>query len=84
MADEKQFIGGLIAKKPHDKAPDFVKCNLSIKVEDLGKYLREAYTNGEEWLNVDIKESKGGKWYAEKNTWKPDGNKSDSEPDVPF
>ena len=72
MADEIQFVDGLIVKAPHANAPDFVKASISIKVEDLGKWLREQYKAGnKEWINVDVKESKGGKWYAAVSTFKP-------------
>lgn len=64
---EKQFVDGLIAKKPHENAPEFVKATLSIQVRDLIKFL-EARSD-KVWLNVDIKESRGGKWYAELNTF---------------
>lgn len=64
---DKKFVDGLITKKPHDKAPDFIKCNISIKRDELMQWLR----NKEEWVNIDIKESKNGKWYAEVNDWKP-------------
>ena len=65
MAD---FVDGLMAKKPNEKAPDFVKCALSIKREDLITWLTG---QTDEWINVQVKESKGGKWYAEGDTWKP-------------
>ena len=38
MAD---FVNGLMAKKPNEKAPDFVKCNLSIKRVELISWLSE-------------------------------------------
>lgn len=84
MADEKEFVDGLIAKKPSEKAPDFVKVSLSIKRKELGNWLRG---KEDDWINVDIKESKGGNYYAEVNSWKPD-NKSEREPgsddDAPY
>lgn len=70
MADEIEFVNGLIVKAPHEKAPDFVKASISIKVADLGMWLREKHKSGEEWVNVDVKESKGGKWYAAVSTYK--------------
>jgi len=61
------FVDGLRAKKPNDKAPDFVKCNLSIKREYLLAWLS---TRNDEWINVQVKESgKTGTWYAEVDTW---------------
>lgn len=69
---DKQFLNGLSVKPPREGAPDFVKCAISIKRAELINTLQ---TMSGDWVNVDIKESKGGKWYAEVNTWKPDTNK---------
>ena len=74
-----EFVDGLIVKAPRDGAPDFVKASISIKVEDLGKWLREKFKAGEEWVNLDVKEAKSGKWYASVNTYKPK-DKKDSTP----
>jgi hypothetical protein len=70
-SDEIEFVNGLIVKAPRENAPDFVKASISIKVADLGNWLREKSKAGEEWVNVDVKESKGGKWYAAVSTFKP-------------
>jgi hypothetical protein len=71
MADEIQFVDGLLVKAPHANAPDFVKAAISIKVEALGMWLREKHKAGEEWVNIDVKVSKAGKWYASVSTFKP-------------
>mgnify|MGYP003333693794 CR=1 FL=1 len=94
MADKEiEFVNGLIVKAPHEKAPDFVKASISIKVADLGQWLREKYKAGEEWVNIDVKESKGGKWYAAVSTYKkeekPKGGSSKVgnghiDDDIPF
>lgn len=68
MADEIEFVNGLIVKAPHQNAPDFVKCAISIKVADLSAWLAG---KTDEWVNIDVKESKGGKWYAAVSTFKP-------------
>lgn len=68
MADEIEFVNGLIVKAPHQNAPDFVKCAISIKVADLYEWLAG---RDEDWVNIDVKESKGGKWYAVVSTFKP-------------
>ena len=65
---EKEFVDGLIVKPPHDKAPDFVKCSISIKRKDLGNWLRK---KSDDWINLDVKVAMSGKWYAEVNDWKP-------------
>ena len=52
---EKVFVNGLMAKKPRETAPDWIKCNLSIKREDLATWL--AGQKGD-WINVQVCESK--------------------------
>lgn len=65
---DKKFVPGLFVDKPNDKAPDFVKMKISIKRKDLGNFLRG---ETEDYINIDVKEAKSGKWYAEVNDWKP-------------
>jgi hypothetical protein len=65
---EVEFVNGLIVKKPHDNAPDFVKCGISINRKSLMEWLAG---RGDEWINLQVKESKEGKWYAQVDTWKP-------------
>jgi hypothetical protein len=94
MAEALEFVDGLLVKAPNPKAPSFVKASISIKVEDLGKWLRAKYKAGDEWVNIDVKESKSGKWYASVSTYKPkekaapekqNGNKfDDMKDDVPW
>lgn len=68
MSDNKVFVDGLIVKR-HEKAPDFVVCNLSVKVAELVPFLEQNQSNG--WVNVQVKQAKSGKYYAELDTWKP-------------
>jgi hypothetical protein len=77
MADDIEFVEGLIVKAPHERAPDYVKAQISIKVEDLGKWLRAKYKAGDEWVNIDVKQAKSGKWYAAVSNFKP---KAKAEP----
>ena len=90
--EDIEFVDGLLIKPPHAKAPDFVKANIAIKVEDLGKWLRGKFKSGNEWVNIDVKEAKSGKWYAavstfkpkEKKEEKPAGKFDDMADDIPF
>ena len=89
MAEEMEFVDGLIVKQPHEKAPDFVKASISIKVADLGNWLRAKHKAGEEWVNVDVKESRNGRWYAAVSTFKPKEKapakpKADDDDSIPF
>lgn len=63
-----EFVDGLIVKKPNDNAPDFVKASISIKRSELISWLS---TRTDDWINLDVKESKAGKWYAAVNDFKP-------------
>lgn len=94
--EEIEFAKGLIVKAPHENAPDFVKASISIKVEEMGMWLREKHKAGEEWINLDVKKSKSGKWYAAVSTFKKKPASTDkpaadkprerklAEDDIPF
>lgn len=92
MTEENKFVPGLFAKAPHERAPDFVKASLSIRVKDLGNFLREQNKAGEEWVNIDVKEARSGKWYAAINDFKPEQRQEpaqnsaqdDFDDDIPF
>lgn len=68
MSDTPEFVDGLIIKAPHEKAPDFVKAAISIKRSELITWLS---TRTDDWINLDVKESKKGNWYAQVNDFKP-------------
>ena len=68
MSNEVQFIPGLIAKAPGDKAPEYVKCKLSIKRAELLAWLE---SQPDEWINGEVKVSRNGKMYVQRDTWKP-------------
>ena len=66
---EMTFVDGLVIRPPHEKAPDFVKAQISMKREELIAWLT---ARTEEWINVDVLVSKStGKWYGKLNDYKP-------------
>ena len=67
-----EFVDGLIVKAPHPNAPDFVKLKISINRKSLGNWLR---VKDDDWINVDVKESREGKLYASVDNWEPDKEK---------
>jgi len=77
MSNDTQFITGLIVKAPNERAPEYVKAKLSIKREELIGFLQQQTGD---WINADIKVSQGGKWYAQVDTWKPDGGQRQDKP----
>ena len=72
--EDRDFAKGLFAKESN---VDFVKLKISIKKDEFTQWYKEKLQNkDEDWINLDVKESKEGKWYTEVNTWKP---KSDTQ-----
>lgn len=67
--ENNKFIDGLFAKPPHENAPDFVKARLSMKREEMIAWLQG---QTDEWINIDMKVSKTGKWYCQVNDYKPE------------
>jgi len=67
MAD-KEFADGLIVKEPKAGAPDFVKLAISIKRKELIAWLSG---KSDDWVNLQVKSARSGKWYAEVDNWKP-------------
>jgi hypothetical protein len=74
MSDDRDFVNGMIVKKPNSNAPEWVKAKVSIKLDDfkgwIGGFVKA--NPDDEWINIDIKESQKGTWYAERDTWKPE------------
>ncbi len=59
--------------KRHPEAPSFVICNLSLKLPEFREFVNKNKSG--DWMNIDVKMSKGGKFYAELNTYKADKEK---------
>ncbi len=75
---EKIFAQGLIAKR-RENAPEFVTCSLSVKVSEFKAFLDEH--QDKDWVNLNVKKSQSGKYYAELDTWKP--SKESAAPKAP-
>ena len=80
MSEDKEFIGGFWANEPR---VDFIKCSINIKKKEFVDWLQKQDPN-EEYVKIDVKVGKTGKWYAEKNTWKPPKQKTDEGNVPPF
>jgi len=72
MSNETEFLNGLIVKGPNENAPDYVKAKISIKREEL---IASLQAKSGEWVNLDVKVSQNGKWYAAVDNWKPNGER---------
>jgi len=78
---EKELAKGIFFKDPHPNAPDFVKGKISIRIEEFKKFLEEK--SGDEWINLQISESRGGKNYISVDNWKPNASKAKTESYTP-
>jgi hypothetical protein len=65
------FPTGLYANRPKENAPNFIIANLSIKRDEFIEWLK----GQKEQVYIDIKESKGLKFYASLNEWTPKEDK---------
>lgn len=64
---EVKFPEGIKAFKPNEKAPSFIKVNLSLNKADLTKWLS---TQGDT-IKLDVKESAKGTYYLSVNDYTP-------------
>ena len=68
--EEKKYAQGLFVKR-NDKAPEFVVCSLSIKVEEFNQFIEEN-VNEKGYVNLQILKSKDkGTLYAVLDTFEP-------------
>ena len=69
MSNETVFIDGLRVFKPSEKAPDFIILNGEIDMKELREFALSHHDEGK--VRFQVKESKGGKYYAALDTFKP-------------
>ena len=65
---EIKFVDGLVVQAPRDNAPEYVKARIWIKRAQLVAWLESQVGDS---INVDVKVSQNGKWYAAVDDWKP-------------
>ncbi len=74
MENDKEFAQGIYVGTPKQ---DFILAEFGFKLEEFLPWIQqkaqELQANGDAYLNIQFKESKGGKAYAEVNNWKPKG-----------
>lgn len=84
---DKKFIEGIRVFAPNAKAPEFVKAEIVITLNDLVKFCKEnpdllTEYNGQKQLKLSVKAGSKG-YYAEVNNWQPKTQKQDAG-DLPF
>jgi hypothetical protein len=80
MENQKVFADGFIFKR-NDAAPQFVIGNISVKVDEAVQFLTANQKNG--WVNLGIKQSQGGKYYIELDTFEPKRTESSAPAPAP-
>ncbi len=81
MAD-KIFPKGMIFKARREKAPEFVKAHISIKVDELIDFLKE-HKKADGWVNLDVCKASAGNMYLSLNDFQPTKKEVTTE-DSPF
>lgn len=85
MAEDKIFADGFLFKK-RETAPEWVVGSMSVKVDEAVGFLTSNAKNG--WVNLNVNQSRGGKYYIELDTFVPKKKESGSAPqkevDLPF
>lgn len=79
MAD-KTFPEGFMVQNPSDRAPDFVKGRIGVRVDKFSTWARE-HMDDRGWVNLDLLESRDGKLYAALNTYKKTADGDDVDKD---
>tara|TARA_S200002703_G_scaffold127176_1_gene113806 strand:+ start:843 stop:1136 length:294 start_codon:yes stop_codon:yes gene_type:complete len=81
--DDKVFVDGMLVKPgPENEEFKWVKAKLSIKLDEFGAWVaaQKKADSSIEWINIEIKEGRSGKWYAERNMWKPSADQPARQP----
>jgi len=71
MAEDNKIFATGFSFKRNANAPDFVVGKQSIKVDEAVAFLQANQKNG--WVNLDVKQAKGGNYYMELDTWEAKG-----------
>lgn len=67
---ETIFADGFFFERPREKAPDFVKGSLSIKVHEASQFMQK-HKNRAGYINLDLLVSTKGKLYLKLNQYEP-------------
>ena len=77
MSDDLGLIGGVYPKERNANAPDWVITNCNINIPQFREYVTkwQEQNPNEQWLNMELLISKGGKPYAKLREDKQDKEK---------
>ena len=67
----KVFVDGFAIKPLGNERFPWLKAQVGLNVKKLTEFM-ESHTDERGWVNITLKESKSGTWYAEWDNWKPE------------
>ena len=72
-------MDGFFAEKPRDNKPEWIKAIVDVDLESAIAFLEKKKSDGEQKIQFEVRESKGGKFYAAIDHWTPESG-ADSTP----
>jgi hypothetical protein len=86
MENNTIFAEGIYLNTVSEKAPEFIKANVSLHVDKAIAWLEanRALADEKGYIKLTGKESKGGKRYFQVDTWKPEEKKEVTSDNPPF
>lgn len=69
-----EFMEGFFAAKPREGKPDWIKATVDVDLDSAIAFLEKKKSDGEQKLQFELRESKGGKFYAAIDHWTPDSS----------
>ena len=82
--EDNKLAKGLYAFTPNENAPDWVKMDLSVNVDQFVEWLQSQEKNDKGSVRITIAEGKSGKLYGKFNDYKPKESTEESTNDLPF
>ena len=79
MMNNIEFMEGFFAAKPRKGKPDWIKATVDVDLDSAIAFLEKKKSDGEQKIQFEVRESKGGKFYAAIDHWTPDSG-ADSAP----
>jgi hypothetical protein len=75
---EQIFPEGMRLWPPHERAPQFIKGNLSVHLATFTEWAQQ-HLDAKGFVKLDLKEGRDAKLYLALNTWKKDDARSDTQ-----
>lgn len=78
---DKDFVNGIRIYKPREGAPDFIKLNILVNLKEFNEWAKQR-VDSDGLIRIDLKKSKEGRLYLERNTWVKNDVQVQDNPDI--